>query len=96
MKKIIFLVIGLTLVVVAGFYFSRLRNRVPTAPIITCATPRRKADVCADVYAPVCAKINIQCIKAPCNPIRQTFQSGCDACKNPFVESYTNGECPAK
>jgi|GEM_PF-1344677 len=64
-----------------------------SASIYTCRPEQRNVDVCADVYAPVCAKVNIQCIRAPCNPVNETFYSPCEACKNPLVESYTVGGC---
>ncbi len=59
----------------------------------TCTAESRQGDVCAQVYAPVCARVNIQCIKAPCNPIEQTFSNNCEACHNGLVESYSEGEC---
>ena len=58
-----------------------------------CTKEQRGADFCAQVYAPVCAEVQIQCIKAPCNPIKETFSSSCEACKNQLVNSYTAGEC---
>lgn len=60
---------------------------------INCSPESRKADFCTTDINPVCAKINIQCIKAPCNPINQTFNNSCEACKNPLVESYEKDEC---
>jgi hypothetical protein len=46
------------------------------------------------IYAPVCAKVRVQCIKAPCEPVYETMASVCTACVNSLVESYTEGECP--
>jgi hypothetical protein len=37
---------------------------------------------CPAVYSPVCAEVVVQCIKAPCNPVRQTFSNSCMAGKN--------------
>ncbi|MBI5414212.1 hypothetical protein HZA38_01725 [Candidatus Peregrinibacteria bacterium] len=34
---------------------------------------------CAEIYAPVCGKIEVQCIKAPCDPVEQTFSNRCFA-----------------
>jgi len=48
---------------------------------------------CIEIYQPVCATVNIQCIKAPCYPIKQTFSSSCHACANNLVTSYTEGAC---
>lgn len=58
-----------------------------------CTDEQRKADVCVELYEPVCATVNVQCIKAPCDPIKETFSNSCTACINPLVESYTQGEC---
>ena len=58
-----------------------------------CTADQRKADVCTTDYTPVCATVNIQCIKAPCNPVQQTFSNSCNACKNPLVSSYLVGAC---
>lgn len=66
---------------------------VVTNQITFCQPSQRQGDVCFQIYDPVCAKVNIQCIKAPCDPIRETFSNACEACRNPLVESYTKGEC---
>ena len=60
---------------------------------IKCLDDQRKADVCVQIYAPVCATVHIQCIKAPCYPIEQTFGNSCEACRNSLVDTYTEGEC---
>ena len=59
-----------------------------------CTQEQRDVEVCAQIYVPVCATVQIQCIKAPCNPIQQTFSNACEACKNSLVEKYTQGACP--
>jgi len=33
--------------------------------------------VCTTEYAPVCGEVQVQCIKAPCNPVQQTFSNEC-------------------
>ena len=75
---------------------------VTSEPVITkpepqketmCAKEQRGADFCVQVYAPVCAEVQIQCITTPCNPIKETFSNSCEACKNQLVSSYTAGEC---
>lgn len=65
----------------------------PEAAVIYCQPEQRQAEVCATIYSPVCAKVNIQCIKAPCDPIKETFSNSCVACQNSLVESYVSGEC---
>lgn len=61
--------------------------------VTLCSEESRNADVCIQIYDPVCATVEIQCIKAPCNPVKQTFSNSCEACRNPLVRSYTPGEC---
>ncbi|MDO8523517.1 MAG: hypothetical protein Q7S12_04560 [bacterium] len=65
----------------------------PTSAAIKCLPEQRNAEVCTADFNPVCATVQIQCIKAPCNPIQETFSNSCDACKNPLVDSYIAGEC---
>lgn len=60
---------------------------------LICTPESRKVDFCTKEINPVCAKVNIQCIKAPCNPIVQTFNNACEACHNQLVDSYSYGEC---
>lgn len=35
--------------------------------------------VCNDIYMPVCGKVQVQCIKAPCPPLDTTFANSCEA-----------------
>lgn len=58
-----------------------------------CMLEQRNVDACIEIYQPVCALVNIQCIKAPCDPIKETFGNSCKACTNSLVSSYTEGEC---
>lgn len=58
-----------------------------------CAPDQRVGDMCIEIYDPVCATIPVQCVKTPCDPIRQTFSNACHACLNTAVISYTLGEC---
>ena len=60
---------------------------------VKCTDDQRDVDACIEIYQPVCATVNIQCITEPCNPIKETFSNSCVACKNPLVESYLPGEC---
>lgn len=47
---------------------------------------------CTMEYAPVCALVQVQCIMAPCNPIRQTFSNSCMAWASNAI-NVTIGEC---
>ena len=58
-----------------------------------CSVGMRQGDVCSQIYAPVCATVQIQCVKAPCNPVKQTFPNACEACHNALVSGYVSGEC---
>jgi|GEM_PF-1557005 hypothetical protein len=60
---------------------------------IACTAESRLGDVCNQIYDPVCATVQIQCIKAPCNPIQQTFSNACEACHSQLVLGYLKGEC---
>ncbi len=60
---------------------------------ISCLPEQRNVDACDNVYQPVCATVNIQCITTPCDPIKQTFENSCKACNNPLVSDYVEGEC---
>ena len=60
---------------------------------IRCTDEQRNVDACIEIYQPVCATVNIQCITTPCDPIKETYSNSCTACKNPLVYSYINGEC---
>ncbi len=51
--------------------------------------------ICTMEYAPVCTEVQVQCVKAPCYPIKQTFSNTCSAWDNPILfkwecSSYLN------
>ena len=59
-----------------------------------CAPEEKKAEVCIDIYDPVCGwfdPVQIQCIRYPC---AQTFSNSCIACADNKVLYWTKGECP--
>jgi hypothetical protein len=66
---------------------------VTEKPVIKCAPGSKQAQMCMDLYAPVCGAVEVQCVTAPCNPIPQTFSNGCHACLEENVNAYTEGEC---
>ena len=59
-----------------------------------CLPEQRNVDACIEIYQPVCASINVQCVTTPCDPVRETYANSCKACMNSLVSSYTEGECP--
>ncbi len=59
-----------------------------------CTPEQKKAEVCIQIYDPVCGWFDpekIQCIKYPC---AQTFSNSCHACADEKVLYWTEGECP--
>lgn len=58
-------------------------------------TPRPDRDrVCAQIYAPVCAQKQLQCVKAPCPPVKQTFSNSCEASRDGYTVIH-QGRCRA-
>jgi len=62
--------------------------------VTECLPEQRNVGACIEIYQPVCATENVQCVTAPCDPVQETFANSCKACKNSLVSSYTKGECP--
>jgi len=59
-----------------------------------CTESQKKADVCIQLYQPVCGWFDpekMQCVKYPC---AQTFSNSCFACVDEKVLYWTEGECP--
>jgi hypothetical protein len=50
-------------------------------------------EVCTKVYAPVCAEVQVQCIKAPCNLVKQTFSNKCEIWWNKNAKFLYEWEC---
>ena len=61
------------------------------AKFIECDEPR--PEVCTREYRPVCAKVQVECVTEPCDPVEETFGNACDACSNERVLGYSEGEC---
>lgn len=97
MKKGIFIVILIiTTICAVVFLFNGQWAEKPAHSVdkeVKCLKDQREADICAEIYAPVCANVQIQCTKAPCYPIKETFGNSCEACRNHLVDSYTEGVC---
>ncbi len=52
---------------------------------------------CPQIYDPVCASVQVQCIKAPCEPILKTFSNRCMAqISGENVRVLYKGECKNK
>ncbi|MEI8091211.1 MAG: hypothetical protein WCG98_02990 [bacterium] len=48
---------------------------------------------CTMDYTPVCAEVQVECIKAPCPPIKQTFGNRCMMDVNKKATFLYTGEC---
>lgn len=96
--------VAAALIIGGGAWYWMGRDVAPPSPppvvpppvvdsVTDCTASQRNVDFCTSDYSPVCATVNIQCIKAPCDPVQETFSNSCNACKNPLVSSYLLGEC---
>lgn len=45
--------------------------------------------MCTMEYAPVCAEVQVQCVKAPCYPAKQTFSNTCMAGDNSILFQWS-------
>ncbi|MFW5704263.1 MAG: hypothetical protein ACOCXG_00325 [Nanoarchaeota archaeon] len=54
--------------------------------------PDTQNTFCTMEYAPVCASVQVQCVRAPCPPINQTFSNACMAKTKDATVLY-KGEC---
>lgn len=50
---------------------------------------------CTREYAPVCAEIEVQCIKAPCPAVQETFSNKCEMENNSLAKFLHTGSCKA-
>ncbi len=55
-------------------------------------TPTPRPDVCIEIYQPVCAQKAVQCFRAPCPAVKQTFSNSCKAAQAGYSVIY-NGVC---
>lgn len=67
-----------------------------SAEAVTCTAEIKQVDACIEIYAPVCGLVEVQCIKAPCYPVPETFSNGCHACAQKNVISYSEGACQSE
>jgi hypothetical protein len=100
--KRIYIVIALVVIALVYFFVSNSLNEESAVDVndkikrnegIECNPEQRNVDFCIEIYQPVCATVNIQCITTPCDPIKETFSNSCKACTNKLVSSYTHGKC---
>lgn len=80
MKKILFIMVGFFVVASASVVFAQtMVTEEPT--------------MCTLEYMPVCASVQVQCIKAPCPPINETFGNACSMRANKHTTFLYTGEC---
>jgi hypothetical protein len=83
--------------IVSAQYIEWQENKIQEDGIMTITTmsvidePR----ICTMDYTPVCAEVQVQCIKAPCPAVTQTFGNACSAWDNKILfqgacSSYMN------
>lgn len=47
---------------------------------------------CTKEYMPVCAEVKVECVTAPCDPIKTTFANRCEA-ENAGATNIIEGQC---
>ena len=57
---------------------------------------RQEPRSCKQSYKPVCARVAVECFKAPCKPKYQTFDNLCVMKNNPNATYIRNGRCEVK
>ena len=50
---------------------------------------------CTREYMPVCGEVEVQCFKAPCDPVKKTFPNRCEA-ENGRAKNIIKGPCEQK
>jgi putative cell wall-binding protein len=90
MKK---LNIGLIILVIVIFLGIIALFKIESTQTTKCLPEQRNVDGCIEIYQPVCATVNVQCVTTPCDPVKETFENSCKACVNPLVSVYSEGEC---
>lgn len=73
--------------------FETCQNEIPSPKTVTCTPEQKQAEACIEIYQPVCASVQIQCITTPCEPIPKTFGNSCEACSENSVTQYIEGAC---
>lgn len=63
--------------------------------IIIASSAFAEVKMCTMDYTPVCAKVEVQCIMAPCNPVYETFSNKCMMEANSLATFAYNWECSA-
>ncbi len=86
----VFILIISSVNVAAQYIEGQENNHQDGIMTITTMSAVEEPRMCTMEYAPVCAEVQVQCIKTPCFPIKQTFGNTCSAGDNPIL---FQGEC---
>ncbi len=73
--------------------FAACPNETASPKTVVCTPEQKQAEACIEIYQPVCASVQIQCVTTPCEPIQKTYGNSCQACSEHSVTEYTEGEC---
>jgi hypothetical protein len=87
MKKKLIVVLIITFIL-GSFLFYFFNNSKIEKELNETKLELEKPVACTREYIPVCAEVQIQCIRAPCDPIIQTFSNGCEAKANGALILY--------
>ncbi len=73
--------------------FASCPNETTASQVVSCTKEQKQAEACIEIYQPVCAPVQIQCITTPCESIPKTFGNSCEACSENNVTQYVEGAC---
>jgi hypothetical protein len=93
MKKSLLIIVLVILISITGCMSGEQPVVGGKVKAIDCKSEQRNVDGCIEIYQPVCGQLQVQCVTAPCDPVKETFENSCKACANPNVISYIEGEC---
>ena len=72
----------------------KIIHKPTTTSLTTWTKPTsEEPSICTLEYAPVCASVQVECIKAPCPPIPHTFGNACEMKANKLATFLYTGEC---
>ncbi|MEK6873235.1 MAG: hypothetical protein AABW91_00135 [Nanoarchaeota archaeon] len=70
-----------------------VNERIIGNNVTLCTANQKKVTACTTLYKPVCAFKQVECIKAPCYPVPETYSNICSACADKRTLFYIDGEC---
>lgn len=70
-----------------------VNSRIIGNNVTLCTEKQKKVTACTTLYKPVCGFKTVECIKAPCYPVPETYSNPCSACAEERTIYYIDGEC---